>query len=99
MVVWLFFLRWCFCGGGLCGGVFVVLWWRFLWWCFCGGVLRGGVFGDRGQLRPDPRYPPEFYGRVNVFYPYQGSAATLPDLSVKNPTGFYTISRFDGFMV
>ena len=30
---------------------------------------------------------------------YQGSAATLPDLSVKNPPGFHTISRFDGFMV
>ena len=50
----------------------------------------------RGQLRP---YPQEFYGRVNVFCPYPGSAATLPDLSVKNPTFFFTISRFDGFMV
>ena len=62
---------------------------------------------DRGQLRPYPRvscdptrargqlrpYPQEFYGRVNVFYLYQGSAATLPDLSVKNPTGFRTVSR------
>ena len=68
---------------------------------------------DRGQLRPYPRvscdptrargqlrpYPPEFYGRVNVFYPYQGSAATLPDLSVKNPTGFlhyFPVWRFYG---
>ena len=44
----------------------------------------------RGQLRP---YPQEFYGRVNVFYLYQGSAATLPDFTVKNPTGFCTVSR------
>ena len=46
---------------------------------------------SRGQLRP---YPQEFYGKNNVFWPYQGSAVTLPDLSVKNSTGFYTISRF-----
>ena len=36
--------RWCFCGGGLRGGVFVVLWLCFLWWCFCGCVGFGGVF-------------------------------------------------------
>ena len=30
---------------------------------------------------------------------YQGSSATLPDLSVKNHSGFDTISRFEGFMV
>ena len=30
---------------------------------------------------------------------YQGSSATLPDLSVKNPTNFCIISRFEGFMV
>ena len=70
-------------------------------------VSEGGEFGDRDQLRPYPRiscdpthargqlrpYPQEFYGRVNVFYLYQGSAATLPDFSVKNPTGFCTVSK------
>ena len=69
------------------------------------------IQGDRGQLRPYPRvscdptrargqlrpYPQEFYGRVNVFYLYQGSAATLPDLSVKNPTGFCSVSRSSRF--
>ena len=44
--------------------------------------------GARGHVRP---YPPEFYGRVNVFYPYEGSCTTLPHLSVKNPTGYYII--------
>ena len=48
----------------------------------------------RDQLRP---YPQEFYGRVNVFYLYQGSAVTLPDFSVKNPTGFCTVSRLFRF--
>ena len=66
---------------------------------------------DRDQLRPYPRiscdpthardqlrpYPQEFYGRVNVFYIYQGSAVTLPDFSVKNPTGFCTVSRLFRF--
>ena len=73
--------------------------------------IPGGAERDRGQLRPYPRvscdptrargqlrpYPQEFYGRVNVFYLYQGSAATLPDLSVKNPTGFCSVSRSSRF--
>ena len=39
---------WCFCGGVVVGGVFVVVlewYWSdafvimFFWWCFCGGVF------------------------------------------------------------
>ena len=45
------FLWWClvWCGGVLCGGVFVVVWCFcggvlvVVWWCFCGGVFVGLV--------------------------------------------------------
>ena len=71
-------------------------------------TLPQGQLRPYAQLWPYPQefygrvnvfWPYQFYGRVNVFWPYQGSAATLPDLSVKNPAGFYIISKFEGFMV
>ena len=47
------------------------------------------------------KFPPPSLLAAHAFNDsgYQGSSATLPDLSVKTPTGFYTISRLEGFMV
>ena len=52
-----------------------------------------------GHLRP---YPQEFYGRVYIFYHFQGSSLTLPDLSVKIPwflhySKAFMFQRFHGF--
>ena len=40
----------------------------------------------------DPTHKNSMEGST-FFYLYQGSVATLPDFSVKNPTGFCTVSR------